>query len=257
MDYLLFRLYGPLASWGNIAIGESRHSFHGPTKSAVMGLVAAALGIRREEESQHLRLNREYHMASALFSQGSLLRDYHTVQAPDTVGKFTYRSRRDELVIGKDRLGTVLSSREYRSDALAWVALRAEDGVPYTLEQIADGLRTPIFTLYLGRKSCPLAAPLDPQLVVADGFAEAFKKYQPRGISPVLERQSERFERDVLCRDQSVEYCWEGNVEDFGSEGRLDKSQLLSETQHDRLNSRRRWQYAPRQIYHYRTKEGV
>lgn len=257
MDYLLFRLYGPLASWGDIAIGESRHSFRGPSKSAVMGLVAAALGIRREEETQHLRVNNEYHMASALWSQGQLLRDYHTVQAPDSVGKFNYRSRRDELVIGKDRLGTVLSGREYRSDALAWVALRAEDGAPYSLEQIVDALQTPVFTLYLGRKSCPLAAPLDPQVVAAEGFAEAFEQYRPRGFSAELEGKSRNLEQDYLCRNQSVEYCWEGSLGDFTSEEKLLKSQLLSLTQHDRLHSRRRWQYVPRQIHHYRTAEGV
>lgn len=257
MDYLLFRLYGPLASWGDIAIGESRHSFHGPTKSAVMGLVAAALGVRREEETQHLRLNREYQMASALRSRGQLLRDYHTVQAPDSVGKFTYRSRRDELVVGKDRLGTVLSGREYRSDALAWVALRAEEGAPYTLEQISDALREPVFTLYLGRKSCPLAAPLDPQIIPAEGFFQAFEQYQPRGLSPMSEGRLRDVEKDYLCGNQAVEYCWEGALEDFASEDALVKSQLLSLTQHDRLHSRKRWQYAPRQIHHYRSAEGV
>jgi CRISPR system Cascade subunit CasD len=49
MEYLLFRLYGPLASWGEIAVGESRHTATYPGKSALLGLLAAALGIRRDD----------------------------------------------------------------------------------------------------------------------------------------------------------------------------------------------------------------
>jgi CRISPR system Cascade subunit CasD len=51
-DYLLFRLYGPLAAWGDIAVGEYRPSFAHPGKSAIIGLLAAALGIRRDKEEQ-------------------------------------------------------------------------------------------------------------------------------------------------------------------------------------------------------------
>jgi CRISPR system Cascade subunit CasD len=36
-DYLLFRLYGPLAAWGDIAVGEYRPSFAHPSKSAIIG----------------------------------------------------------------------------------------------------------------------------------------------------------------------------------------------------------------------------
>ena len=43
MDYLLFRLYGPMASWGEIAVGETRHSAAYPGKSAIIGLLAAAM----------------------------------------------------------------------------------------------------------------------------------------------------------------------------------------------------------------------
>src|SRR5690554_2924828 len=102
MDYLLFRLYGPLASWRDTGVGESRHSFNSQTKAAVMGLVGAALGVRRDQEDIHLALNQNYTMATAVLNPGQLLRDYHTVQAPDSVGKFRYCTRRDELVVGKE-----------------------------------------------------------------------------------------------------------------------------------------------------------
>ena len=54
MECLLFRLYGPLASWGEIAVGESRHTAVYPSKSALLGLLAASLGIRRDEEERQM-----------------------------------------------------------------------------------------------------------------------------------------------------------------------------------------------------------
>src|SRR5256885_4103212 len=46
-DYLVFRLYGPMCSWGDIAVGEVRPSTVPPSKSAILGLIAAALGTKR------------------------------------------------------------------------------------------------------------------------------------------------------------------------------------------------------------------
>jgi CRISPR system Cascade subunit CasD len=256
MGYLLFRLYGPLASWGDIAVGESRHSFNGPTKAAVMGLVGAALGIRREEESQHLALNQHYTMATAVLNPGQLLRDYHTVQAPDSVGKFHYRTRRDELVVGKERLGTILSSREYRTDALAWVALKADENAPFSLGQLVSALKEPVFILYLGRKSCPLSAPLDPQIIQADGFSQAFSRYQPRGFSQLQEKAPD-LQQSYLCEQQSVEYCWEGSLDCFMDKEKMDRARMMTLVQHDQLRSRVRWQFSPRRIHRYRSGEGL
>jgi CRISPR system Cascade subunit CasD len=247
-----------MASWGDIAVGESRHSFRGPTKAAVMGLVAAALGIKREEEAQHLALNRSYAMATAVLAQGQLLRDSHTVQAPDSVGKFRDRTRRDELSIGKSRLGTVLSSREYRTDALAWVALRASDDMPYSLQQLADALAEPVFLLYLGRKSCPLGAPLNAQLIAAKDIQQAFSRYQPRSLcAPDRGMAASAMDERYLSQGHAVEYYWEGEVDDFTDPENLDRAQVMTSTQHDQLLSRIRWQFAARQVHRYQSMEGA
>lgn len=260
MDYLVFRLYGPMASWGDIAVGESRHSHNGPTKAAVLGLVAAALGIKREEEATHIALNQHYMLATAVKCKGQLLRDYHTVQAPDSVGKFRYRTRRDELVAGRERLGTVLSSREYRTDALAWVALRMSSPdaqAPFTLAHMADALRQPIYSLYLGRKSCPLAAPLQPQLIQAEGFQGAFQQYQPGSLlfSSEPDHQQAAAAR-YLATDALVEYSWEGELADFSVEPTTDTRTLMTVIQHDQLLSRQRWQFAPRKVLRLYLTEG-
>jgi len=253
MEYLLFRLYGPMAGWGDIAVGESRHSLISPTKTAVMGLVAAALGVSREQEAVHQALNSGYAMATAVLSEGDLLRDYHTVQAPDSVGKFSYRTRRDELVVGRERLGTVLSSRDYRTDACALIALRpAGPDAPYALDDLAQALKTPRFTLYLGRKSCPLAAPLQPEVISAEHYAEAFAYYAPQ---PLAGSAAARYVDAAFGASDWVDYYWEGTPEDFMPADRFDARQLMQLSRHDRLLSRQRWQYGANRVYRYRSME--
>ncbi|OPX92695.1 MAG: CRISPR system Cascade subunit CasD [Syntrophorhabdus sp. PtaB.Bin027] len=269
MDYLLFRLYGPLASWGEIAVGESRHTAPYPGKSAILGLLAAALGIKREEEDRQKALAEGYHFGIKVLSTGSLLRDYHTTQVPDSVGSFSYRTRRDEMVIGKDRLGTLLSSREYRCDALSIVAVRALDKAPYSLRELQGALLKPKLHLYLGRKSCPLAAPLKPLVLPAEGFGNALDKYQigPLYISshlmqkalketesgvladaPTLAFLSQEDRRWLAIGKESPRYYWEGEA------GDLKAQQVL--IRHDQPISRGRWQFTQREENFLMTKEG-
>jgi CRISPR system Cascade subunit CasD len=248
MDYLVFRLYGPMASWGEIAVGEARHSAIYPGKSAITGLLAAALGIRREEEELHNRLTEGYCQAVKLLKAGQVLKDYHTAQAPDSVGKFRYRTRRDELVQGKDRLGTVLSSREYRTDTQAVVAIQGYEGMPYSLQALQQALQSPKFHLYLGRKSCPLAAPLDVQIITADNFRQALNSYV---IKDLLDGKHE-WQSDArwLPQDALTHYYWEGDLQSFSADDELFNSQQVQKlSRHDKPISRRRWQFSPRTEY--------
>ncbi|MDU1517237.1 MAG: type I-E CRISPR-associated protein Cas5/CasD [Klebsiella michiganensis] len=165
-EYLVFQLYAPLASWGEEASGEIRHSATVPTRSALLGLLAAALGIRREEEDLLNNFNQHCHLAvHALASQDRWLRDYHTVSAPRENKKYRYYTRRDELTLAPDEVGTLISQREYRCDGYWHVALSVTPDAPHTLTALCDALLEPHFPLYLGRKSCPLALPLAPRLM--------------------------------------------------------------------------------------------
>ncbi len=176
MKYLLFRLYGPMSSWGDIAVGETRPSFTHPSKSAVLGLVAAALGMRRDEEVKHQQLAKSLGFAVCVESAGVPLTDYHTAQVPS--GKERYCTRRDELSGERSDLNTILSTRDYRSDGLYAIILWEKKTCEWSLAEIADKLIRPSFVLYLGRKSCPLALPLEPQIVEAASLIEALGKGQ-------------------------------------------------------------------------------
>jgi len=253
MDYLLFRLYGPMASWGEIAVGETRHTASYPGKSAIIGLLAAALGIKRSDVEKQLQLQQGYALAVEVYSQGSLLRDYHTTQVPDSVGNFTYRTRRDELVLGKARLGTILSSREYRTDALSLVAIKALPNAPYDLQAIKEHLEKPIFHIYLGRKSCPLAVPMNPQISEnKKNYYEAFNAYEHKPMMPTnKDCEGALSGRDAywLGPVDTRHYYWDGEASDFSDT--IDLNRMQTRTRHDQPLSRTRWQFSPRQEHYF------
>ena len=173
MKHLIFQLYGPMASWGEIAVGEHRRSDLKPSKSSIVGLLGAALGIRRSEDDLHRRLSDAYGIAVRIDARGELLRDYHTTQVPPATGKKRYYTRKDE--IAAEKLGTILSERDYRVDASYTVALWQNiDAAPYSLQALANALLKPRFILYLGRKSCPLALPVHAQVVDVETLIQAF-----------------------------------------------------------------------------------
>lgn len=175
-EFLLFTLYAPLSSWGEIAVGESRGSWDRPSRSAVLGFVAAAFGLVRDDRESHAALDAGYGVAVRLDAPGVPLSDYHTAQ---TVGASAVKKRqpatRAELLASGDR-ETILSRRAYRQDALASIALWARSGARWTLIELAEALRRPAFVLYAGRKANALGLPTDPEFIVAPTLAGAFAR---------------------------------------------------------------------------------
>lgn len=256
-DYLVFQLYGPLAAWGDIAMGETRPSAMTPTKSAVLGLVAAALGLRRpdtgrteaervEWESRHIALAEGYGMAVKMETLGLPLSDYHTVQVPSSGSgrnRKVFSTRRDELTHGhKSGLNTILSRREYRQDAFYAVAIWARAKAPYTLRDFRRALLEPCFMLYLGRKSCPLALPLQPEVKSAEAVEDALASMHLEGIlARVAEAGGDAGWTKLHTRFQpgTPLLLWDGDAET-----RLSPEQTV--TRRDATLSRRRWQFTVR-----------
>jgi CRISPR system Cascade subunit CasD len=130
MSTLLLRLAAPLQSWGVDAKFERRGTARTPTKSGVLGLVAAALGIRRNDFEELDRL-RSLHFGVRIDKEGVLLRDYHTA-----------KSQKDSYV----------TNRYYLSDAVFLAALEGDEEL---LHEIDYALHNPVFPLFLGRRACP------------------------------------------------------------------------------------------------------
>jgi CRISPR system Cascade subunit CasD len=242
MDFLVFRIYAPMASWGEEAVGGTRPSATYPGRSAILGLLAGALGIPRRDEARQSSLGQVVEVAVKEHSPGIMVRDYHTTQVPGRSTAKGVRSRRDELAVRKDRLNTILSTREYRCDGYWIVAIRLADASPWTLSDLEAALRRPGFIPFLGRKSCPLAAPLDPRVVSAAGIREAlsinFSLFT--GLDEDDERRRMRLGGGVL-------YAWEGEG------GDIDVHELHH--RHDQPLSRGRWQFTSRPENRHRTRE--
>jgi len=239
-EYLLFRLYAPLASWGEAAVGEMRPTATHPGRGAIIGLLGAALGIRRDDDAGQQALNDSVQIAVKQRSPGTLLRDYHTAQVPSTQAKVTYRTRRDELNAPRKAINTILSSRDYRCDGLWTVAVWSADGATLSLEALQAALERPRFALFLGRKACPLAAPLAPRRVEAACLRDALDS-----SFPPLVGDSERAERLALGLTDEVMYAWEGGAKCLDGEAHG----MESNDVWDQPLNRRRWQFGPRVEY--------
>jgi CRISPR system Cascade subunit CasD len=154
--YLALMLDGPLQSWGFASRFERRTTGLHPTKSAIVGMICAALGLPKgsPEESEFLPEMAAAKMTSiaiprAVTPNGRSLRllrleDYHTVLG----------TRRAS---GKMNTDAVVTRREYLLDARFGVIL---EGPPRLLERTASALADPVWGVWLGRKNCVPAAPI-------------------------------------------------------------------------------------------------
>lgn len=183
-DYtLLLRLEGPMQSWGYRSRFDYRDTALEPTRSGVIGLICAAMGIARGEEILQFDPIR---MGVRVDKEGRPERDYHT--ALD--------------VIKADGKGTdtVVSYRDYLADASFMVGLQSED--LHFLQSIADALQCPKWPLFLGRKAFPLAVPpLKPGEAPKEGCLEDHLLSDEKKKRVVLESlDGERTQHDwPLC----------------------------------------------------------
>lgn len=233
MEFLVFRLYGPLASWGDTAVGGTRPSHLMPTRSAILGLLAAALGIARSEQSRLDQLSEALHVGAKAESVGVLARDYHTAQVPSTERKAIWNHRKAETENARNSLNTILSTRDYRADADWVIAISRKPGSDFDLPGLAEALRYPVYPLYLGRKACPPAAPLQPQIVNVDDPASA--------LATSFDSPSYRFEAARNIKQPMLVYQWE--AENSG----LESAETFE--QWDESGIRSRWQFGKRTVF--------
>src|SRR5690625_542402 len=110
MKTILMKLSGPLQSWGTGSHFETRHTDLHPSKSAIIGMIAASMGLRRDEDEQIKKLN-QLDFAVRVDQPGKLLRDYHTARKYKRNGTF-------------DR--TYVTNRYYLEDAVFIVGIAHE-----------------------------------------------------------------------------------------------------------------------------------
>lgn len=164
IDYLVFTLSANLGAMGEFGGHERRSSLDWPGRSAIIGLLGAALGLRRSDDFSELE---QLKMAVAVFGDTTPLRDYHTVQTVPTAKARRPQSRPQALRDARQDLNTIITLRDYRCTPLFGVALWTLMDAGDLLARVQHALLQPGFVLYLGRKSCTLSAPLAPRRVQA------------------------------------------------------------------------------------------
>ena len=144
MSTLLLRLAAPLQAWGVDSKFDTRTTAREPTKSGVIGLLAAALGIRRDDIAA-LKALSALRFGVRVEREGKYLNDFHMVHEEEfwkkREGKYSH-----------------VTHRYYLSDAVFLCGLEHPDR--RVLERYAYALTHPVFPLFLGRRSCPPTLPL-------------------------------------------------------------------------------------------------
>ena len=236
--YLTFALVAPFASFGGIAVGERRSGGDRPSRSAVLGLVGACLGLHRDDDAAQAALVDGYGLALLCYAPGRLLADYHTAQVPPAQRGRRFATRAEELAA--PALNTILSRRDYRTGAWHLGALWPRDNtVRWPLDALAKAMEQPEFVPYLGRKSCPLGLPLAPRLVEAVDPPAALLARHEEGPEAQLRDPTGRSFRHIFA-----DAPWETMIvvldaDDAGDDPR----RLRIEMRRDQPRSRRRWQF--------------
>jgi CRISPR system Cascade subunit CasD len=187
------RLHGPMQAWGGPVIGDGRPTLPFPTRSGVLGLVAACMGILRDENGRLLALAEGTRVHVRVDAAGTPLVDDQTIQ--DNPNASTTRQ-------------TIQSKRTYLCDAS--FAAVVVPGPHTSVEAIAAAALRPVFAPFLGRRTCVLSTPLLIAAEVTGGDPiELFERVE-RGPNELLEQLEPK--RAQAARGDAPVAGW---VEDF------------------------------------------
>lgn len=157
--YLALLLDAPLQSWGFASRFQRRTTGLHPTKSGVLGMICAAMGVGKGTDAERNLLQAPLTMTSITIPRHAVrrLEDFHTVQ----------NTRRAS---GKSNTDPVVTRRQYLADAKFGIIL---GGDRVSLDRIAGALRNPVWGIWFGRKSCLPAAPVCRGVFASRAEAEA------------------------------------------------------------------------------------
>jgi len=165
------RLHGPLQAWGGPVIGDDRPTLPFPTRSGVLGLVAACMGIPRSDNERLLAVADGTRVHVRVDTPGTPLVDDQTIQ--DNPNASTTRQ-------------TIQSKRTYLCDA-SFVAV-VVPGSTNSIDEIRSALCGPVFAPFLGRRTCVPSSPLllAPEVTGVDPL-ELFESL-PRGPDDLIKQ---------------------------------------------------------------------
>lgn len=180
MKTIIIKFSGPLQSWGTGSNFETRDTARYPTKSAVIGLISGALGYRRDETEKIQGLN-EMSFGVRIEQRGTLLKDYHIARSANQ---------------------TYVTNRYYLQDAVFLAMLSHEDSS--WIDTVAKALVSPVFPLYMGRRSAPVDSEFF-QGVVENDLLSTIKSYYWQASGWYQEKFSREREADRIMLDAYID----------------------------------------------------
>lgn len=138
MKTILLKFGGPMQSWGTSSHFETRITDYYPSKSAVIGVIAASFGYSRDEDKKIEKLN-ELDFAVRVDQVGLLKKDYHIASKYKNDGSFERN---------------YVTNRYYLEDAVFVVAISSKD--EDWIKEIYAAIKNPYFQPFMGRRSCPV-----------------------------------------------------------------------------------------------------
>ena len=227
-------LDGPMQSWGSSSRFTRRETEAFPTKSALIGLLAAAAGIDKHapDEAEKLapfsalRLT-IYRLPRAAGRLVGRLSDFHTVGG----GYDKYASTFEKMSISPTADGkwktadkqTVITNRAYLNEARF---IAAFEGNAETINAAIRHLENPVWGVWFGRKNCLPAMPLSPVegtdshastrtlLARIHAWEETIHRQTfPPGLDPT---QLERWEEPAADRTQPRDFYLHDQPVTFG-----------------------------------------
>ncbi|MDE2578081.1 MAG: type I-E CRISPR-associated protein Cas5/CasD [Hyphomicrobiales bacterium] len=182
MRALLLRLEAPLMAFGREAIDQNGPTRDHPDASMLTGLLANALGIRREETQRLQRLQDRLRFAARIDREGEELRDFQTAQLGKSDSGWTTHGTPEGRAGGAGSYaGPHLRFRWYRADAALTVALTLDtpEESP-TLDDCRAALDEPVRPLFIGRKPCLPSGPMAMKIVEAPTMLAALASAPPQ-----------------------------------------------------------------------------
>lgn len=181
MPTLLLKFDSPLQSWGTTLKLKDHSTDRYPSKSAVIGMIASAMGRRRDDDISDLA---KLKFGTRIDRQGTIIRDFQVSEISDEDKK--------------------IGHREYLSDACFTCGIEADKK---TLENIECVLHHPAYPLFAGRRGCPVTAELV-QGIVDSELRETLNSYEPESEHRTIVIDSET-EEGTMVKDVPVSFSME------------------------------------------------
>lgn len=181
---LVLRLEGAMQSWGDGSKWDDRDSTSMPSKSGIVGLLACAMGLERED-TEIAALSEAISVTVRADRPGTKAVDFQTVTTLPGYHLQTANGGR------RSSGDTIISRRTYLQDASFLVVIAAE---PIWHERIITALKAPKWCVCLGRKNCVPSRPvLECEAPVERDLLKLIRTYPvaDRAVYPMI------FETDV------------------------------------------------------------